>query len=555
MSENAIAENVWKYVGPPGVGKTRTLEGSCRKNASVYGNSAVVCCSLTRAAAAVLAGRDLGIPEKNVGTLHSLAYRSLGKVELTVKHEKEFSKENPKYNLSASRDNRNVGDPYGEMEGKTNGDRWRQEMDILRARRIPIDSGKWQFCREFAKSWEQWKESNGLLDFTDLLEKCLEDVDECPGNPAALLVDEAQDLSRLGIDLLMKWGRQTQKIVFAGDDRQALYEWAGADAEAFIGISTEPSHRFVIDQSWRVPRKIHQRACNWVNLLSVKEDAEWKPRDADGWVGPFSGNGRGPETIINEAEKDALAGKTVMILASCSFMLTPTINALKRKGVPFCNPYRVTRGDWNPLVHGGVKKVMPVDRLLSFLKPCVRAWPDLDARFWTRHDLSLWLDMLEAKGRLNSGAKERLKAFRGQHDHADADDLRGLATPELCSRAMELCYQDKPEELHAAMEFLRESVLAGWGKKLDYAMRVAEKSGPEKLREVPKITIGTIHSVKGGESQVVYLMPDLSPKGYAEWAGGPKRRDAIIRMFYVGMTRASEKLVLCAASSPRSVRL
>ena len=66
----------------------------------------------------------------------------------------------------------------------------------------------------------------------------------------------------------------------------------------------------------------------------------------------------------------------------------------------------------------------------------------------------------------------------------------------------------------------------------------------------PKIIVGTIHSVKGGEADVVYLLPDLS------WAtrrdiedNGLDASDAVVRMAYVGMTRARQKLVLCDPGS------
>jgi DNA helicase-2/ATP-dependent DNA helicase PcrA len=542
-----------KYVGPPGVGKTSTLVRSCQKNAETFGSSQVVCCSLTKAAAAVLRGRDTNIPEKNIGTLHSLAYRSLGKIELTVKHEKEFSSEN--MNLRLSNDiAKNVNEPYAENEGKTYGDKWRQEMDILRARRIPRESKSWDQCRSFAERWEEWKKSNDLMDFTDLLETCLDDVDSCPGDPAVLLVDEAQDLSKLGIDLLLKWGRSTQKIIFAGDDRQALYDWAGADAEAFIGIVTDEANRKVINQSYRVPREIHKRACQWVERLTVKEEAAWKPRDFEGSIGKISSSIRNPEAIVGSASKLSQDGRSVMILSSCSYMLSGVIRCLRQNGIPFCNRYRTNRGDWNPLVHGG-NRIMPTDRVLAFLKPCSRAWPDTDRNSWTLHDLSLWLEMLESKDRLHSGAKEALKEFRKQYVQAGSDDIRKLATPETCSKIMAACYQDTDEELKTALLLLRDSCLETWKKKIDFPLRIVEKHGPESLREMPKITVGTIHSVKGGECQDVFLMPDLSPKAWEEWNGGPKRRDAIIRLFYVGMTRASENLILCAPSSIRSVQL
>ena len=53
------------------------------------------------------------------------------------------------------------------------------------------------------------------------------------------------------------------------------------------------------------------------------------------------------------------------------------------------------------------------------------------------------------------------------------------------------------------------------------------------------------NSVKGGEADVVFIFPDLSAAGSREWTGTQEQRAGIIRLFYVGMTRARESLVLC----------
>jgi superfamily I DNA/RNA helicase len=65
--------------------------------------------------------------------------------------------------------------------------------------------------------------------------------------------------------------------------------------------------------------------------------------------------------------------------------------------------------------------------------------------------------------------------------------------------------------------------------------------------------IGTIHSIKGGEADCVYVMPDLSPQGAAQWQGDDDDKAAVIRTFYVAMTRARHKLALLLPMSRLSV--
>ena len=42
------------------------------------------------------------------------------------------------------------------------------------------------------------------------------------------------------------------------------------------------------------------------------------------------------------------------------------------------------------------------------------------------------------------------------------------------------------------------------------------------LLDTPEIIIGTGHSVKGGEADVVYIFPDLSASGMRQWEGSRK---------------------------------
>jgi hypothetical protein len=77
-----------------------------------------------------------------------------------------------------------------------------------------------------------------------------------------------------------------------------------------------------------------------------------------------------------------------------------------------------------------------------------------------------------------------------------------------------------------------------------------KRSGVDALAEEPRLVIGTGHSVKGAEADVVYVFPDLSASATREWEGRPKNRDAIIRLGYVMVTRARESLILCNPAGP-----
>ena len=75
------------------------------------------------------------------------------------------------------------------------------------------------------------------------------------------------------------------------------------------------------------------------------------------------------------------------------------------------------------------------------------------------------------------------------------------------------------------------------------------------LVDDPSVVVGTVHSVKGAQADVVYLFPDLSKAGDAQYQQHGSPRDSVIRVFYVGATRAREMLYICSGESAMAVSI
>jgi superfamily I DNA/RNA helicase len=85
-------------------------------------------------------------------------------------------------------------------------------------------------------------------------------------------------------------------------------------------------------------------------------------------------------------------------------------------------------------------------------------------------------------------------------------------------------------------------------RKAAYPIKIIENFGVGFLTAEPACTLGTIHSIKGAETDVVIIFPDLSVEGMQEWTG--KGKSAIRRLMYVGITRAREGVFVCSPASP-----
>jgi superfamily I DNA/RNA helicase len=416
------------------------------------------------------------------------------------------------------------------------GDYWLGELNRSRGMMRPI--GVWPAAlREFAAKWGRYKASCRVMDFCDLIETATQEIRIAPKKPDAVFADEAQDLNPMQLSLVRRWGENAQYFILAVDDDQTIYSWCGATPDAVLDPEIPENHKIFLKESHRVPRSVHARANRLIHQVSRRQEKVYEPRAEDGTCMDLSRGGyKSPEYWILKAVMQHLEkGQTVMLLASCSYMLQPVIAVLRKWGIPFHNPYRKSAGFWNPLRRG--RSESTVNRILAL----VGEQPS------THRDLKSWAEWLNPKGVLRPGAKALIEG---------SDDSL-LVTTERFSKLFEPAAL---ESLLAASSDSRQRI-QWWSKRVapefhgrvQFPVSVALARGPSALKEPPRVIVGTIHSVKGGQADVVFLFPDLSPAGDAAYQRPGPQRDSVIRLFYVGMTRARHTLYICQRESSMAV--
>lgn len=525
-----------RIFGPPGTGKTTYLSRQIEAAAEKYDPSDIMVASFTRTAAVELNSRKLPIPRQNIGTLHALCYRSMNSPEIAETHIDEFNKVHPEYELSDEYSG-NMEENLVDANFKKEADRYLAYYNIHRARMQPITQERVPpSMLGFIKAWERWKLENDYVDFTDMVSMTLKSKAPPPGGARVGIYDEVQDFNPLELALVRSWAEHQDFALLAGDDDQAIYTFTGASPDAFLYPDIPQAQKRVLSQSWRLPKKVKEFADAWIKNVSIREPKDYKPRDFEGEVLEQFSNFRMPERLIDEAERYISNGKTVMFLATCGYMLTQIKATLKGRAIPFHNPYRKTRGDWNPL--GSFVKVRGRtymrERILAFLKK-----DGIGTRnYWDFPDLEAWTDIIKSKGVLTKKAKEAIEAVN--------ESLSGVPPQGIDQFYSEIF---EPQALECALrrdlDWFVESVLGSKRNQIEFPVNVYKRRGEQALLEQPKVVISTIHGVKGGEADVVFLFPDISLAGAKEYNSSAEGRDSIIRTFYVGMTRARETLVLC----------
>ena len=315
-------------IGPPGTGKTTSLldlvdealQAGTRPDRIGF-------VAFTRKAAdeaITRACERFSLQEKQLPyfrTLHSLAFRILGLTRPQVmgsKHFKEFG------HILGLHIKGQVSTGEGSVYGDSKGDRALFTSSLSRLKCISLEKQyhvdpsdlEWYMVERVHKSLAKFKHSRGLLDFTDMLEQ----FNEYGYGPEfdLLVVDEAQDLSKLQWKMISCLASKAKRVVVAGDDDQAIFQWAGADVEYFVNMKGPVQ---VLNKSYRTPRLVQEFSLKLISDVGIRREKQWKPKREEG-------------TILFHTVPDSIdmSKGDWLILARNSYLLDDIENQCRREG-------------------------------------------------------------------------------------------------------------------------------------------------------------------------------------------------------------------------------
>jgi hypothetical protein len=343
----------------------------------------------------------------------------------------------------------------------------RDIYDVWRDHHFGID---WYELDQFVRTLQEYKKVHEKLDFTDLLELYLQNGVSIPVDVA--FVDEYQDLSPLLASVAEKMFANAERIYYAGDDRQAVHVWAGAEPQYLIDF---PGEIEVLSHSYRLPRKVFALADDVAGRIENKLDQEWTPAYKDGVI----------DRAMKPEHVDLSQGEWYL-LARNSHHLKRWKDVCYQQGVPF----ETKQG----------RSVDPkhVD--------AIRAW-----------------EALRSGGSITGESAKILSSLI----RLSVVPLEGL--------------EYTAEDLGVDADKVWHEALTGISMADREYYRSLRRNG-EKLGAEPRIFISTMHGVKGGERPNVALLTDMTKRTYDSYM--KYGADAEHRVFYVGLTRASERVVV-----------
>ena len=496
-----------KIFGSPGTGKTTTLLKLLEEKISEgFKPEKIGFVSFTRRA--VREARSRVIKKFNLSeddleyfrTIHSLCYRTLninsGQV-FKGERVKEFS-ELARIEMSGVSEEDNSGLAVGSKKGdlllfcdEVSRSSERSLKEIWKE--LECDH-TWEEQEYFSKVLINFKKSKNLLDFTDMLDVFIKE--ETIPQLDILFVDEAQDLTTKQWRVIEKLNQHCKFRYIAGDDDQAIYRWAGADVKKFLNIKGNVE---VLPISYRLPKTIHKLACDISHKISLRQVKKWTSREDQGSI-----------TDISSIEDVDMSDGEWLILARSGYQLFKAESYCKRMGWFYekgyhefkTNKFVIAIRSWIKLNRG---ETISFDELKK-LYQCIRS---------------------------KTGIKRGFKKLEGIDQNVEfslqnlKDDVGLIAEGDW----QEVIFGLDPEDI-----LMFESLI---------------KSG-DIFKNKARIRLSTIHGIKGGESDNVVVISDIS---YKTWKKFNIEPDDEHRVFYVAVTRAKKNLFLLQPETKYSYEL
>ena len=306
-----------------------------------------------------------------------------------------------------------------------------------------------------------------------------------------LVVDEAQDLSPIQWDLVDRLAEQAQRVYVAGDDDQAIFRWAGADVEKFIGLEGK---EVVLGHSYRCPQQVQAIAGGVLRRIAHRRAKEWSPREGEGMVryeGTFD------QVDVSEG--------SWLILARNAYLLDGAEARLHRDGFLYERKGKSSgRG--------------------AELEAIV---------LWERLRKEKEISVAECR-KVYSYMTKRMVARGFKTLPMFTDDARPLTIRDLRKEGGLLTKEPWYDSLDKISVEEREYY------------RAVLRRGEPLLKGRPRIVLSTIHGAKGGEADSVALFTDMAAR---TWLAGQRHPGDEERVFYVASTRAKTNLHIIDATT------
>lgn len=426
------------------------------------------------------------------------------------------------------------------------------------------------------------------LDFDDLLVRAVDLLGNFPDVRRRynekfkhILVDEYQDTNRTQYRLIRLLTHNQQNLCVVGDEDQSIYRWRGADIQNILSFEQDFPNTSIIklEQNYRSTQVILDAASAVVaNNLARKGKSLWTDRRRGDLIAFFEAHDAENEALfvaqkILESQKSAPETKGA-VLYRTNAQSRSFEEAFRRFGIQ----YHIV-GGFSFYERAEIKDI------LSYLRFCVnpndtvsleriintpprgigRSTVEALEQLAQKSGLTLW-EAIERALIEKTLAERSLKALNGFRNLIQAIQakLEQQSLAELIQFVTEasgyrrVLQDEDTEEALARIENLDELMNAAADSVernetlCDFLDHAALVSDQDDFDEAANVSLMTLHSAKGLEFHMVFVVgleEGLFPHSRSLMFQEELEEER--RLFYVGMTRAQDQLILSRARSRR----
>lgn len=449
------------------------------------------------------------------------------------------------------------------------------EISSVKGERIALEHYYSKNCpdavfRQLYAGYEEKMRRAGLIDFDDMMVLCLELFTERKDILSAwqrryryILIDEFQDINRLQYEIVRMLAKPEDNLFIVGDDDQSIYRFRGAKPEIMLGFERDypGAGRILLDVNYRSTEEIVAPA---LRLIGENQKRFSKA---------IHTTGRHGKNVITKLWQDpgeenlAIAREIQLYLQSGvrpgDIAVLYRTNAgprfLMEKLMEYNLPFRTRDTVPNLYEHWISRNILTYIRIAmgSRAREDILQVINRPKRYISRDampDETVSFEKMKAFYAEKDWIAERIESLEG--------DLRAIARMSPLAAVnyirQGMGYDEylieyaafrrmRPEELLETADELKESA-AGfktfdeWFAHIDAYKEELLRQAAQRRTETDAITLATMHSAKGLEFPIVYILDaneGITPHSRAMLDEDMEEER---RLFYVAMTRAKIRL-------------
>ena len=442
-------------------------------------------------------------------------------------------------------------------------------------------------------AYENALRASNALDFDDLISipvRIFKSSEEALGRNSRrfryVLIDEYQDTNRAQYELARLLSSHHRNICAVGDDDQSIYRWRGADVTNILNFERDfPDARVIrLEQCYRSTKTILAASQKVIRCNRKRKEKELWTDNAMGRKIVLAGvPGERDEgtfvadTIDQFGREQGRGYSDFVVLYRTNAQSRSIEDALRRKGIPY-----VIVGGTKFYARREIKDIIAYLRLIVNPRDSVSLTRVINVPsrgigeitvsrlkgFAARNGCSLFeaLERVSDMDEIHAGTRRKLEAFRdliGQLKTMAGEQSVGELITSAAEKSGYMEYLGKQATVDAISrsENIKELVAGGY----EFVERSEEPTLEKFLEEVSLImdidmwddrkdavSLMTLHNAKGLEFPVVFIAgveEGLLPHHTS--FEDEEELEEERRLFYVGLTRAKERVLISLASGRR----